>query len=165
MDWVVVVVQWLHVLLGILWFGNALAVAAILIPTVNALPLPIQRQVGGSYGERATRLFDVVVPLIIVLGIVRGTLLGPIDDFETLLGTAYGITWLVALVAAVATFGWSRFVITPTIRHMNALPLNDDGSGPPELGHATDRVKRVVVLELVGFFVIFSCMILMRFGL
>jgi putative copper export protein len=165
MDWVVVVVQWLHVLLGIIWFGNALAVAAILIPTLNPLPLPVQRQVGGSYGERATRLFDVVVPLIIVLGIIRGTLLGPIRDLETLFGTAYGITWLVALVVAVATGLWSRFVITPAIRHMNGLPLNADGSAPPELGPATDRVKRVVVLELAGFFVIFTCMILMRFGL
>ena len=165
MDWAVVVVQWLHVLLGIVWFGNALAVAAILIPTVNELPIPLQRQVGGSYGERATRLFDVVVPLIIVLGILRGTVLGPIQDLDTLIGTAYGITWLVALVAVLATYGWGRFVITPSIRHMNALPLSDDGSAPPELGPATDRVKRVVVLELVGFFVIFTCMILMRFGL
>ena len=69
MEWVVIVVQWLHVLLGVLWFGNALAVATILIPTVNVLPLPIQRQVGGGYGDRATRIFEVVVPLIIVLGV------------------------------------------------------------------------------------------------
>ena len=165
MDWIVFVVQWLHVLLGIIWFGNALAVAAILIPTVNALPLSTQRQVGGSYGERATRLFDVVVPLIIILGVLRGTVFGPIHDTDTLLGTAYGITWLVALVAVLATFSWGRFVITPAIRHMNGLPLSADGSAPPELGPATDRVKRVVVLELAGFFVIFTCMILMRFGL
>ena len=165
MDWLQFVVQWLHVLLGVLWFGNALAVAAILIPTVNVLPLPIQRQVGGGYGDRATRIFEVVVPLIIVLGVIRGTLLGPIDDIETLFGTAYGITWLVALVAAVGTWQWGRLAITPAIRHMNGLPLNADGSAPPELEPATDRVKRVVVLELVGFFVIFTCMILMRFGL
>jgi len=30
---------------------------------------------------------------------------------------------------------------------------------------ATNRVKRLVSLELIGFLVIFSCMILMRFGL
>jgi len=30
---------------------------------------------------------------------------------------------------------------------------------------ATDRVKRLAVLELVFFFVIFTCMILMRLGL
>ena len=46
MDWVVVGAQWLHVLLGILWFGNSLVVAAILIPSLNRLPIPIQREVG-----------------------------------------------------------------------------------------------------------------------
>ena len=92
-------------------------------------------------------------------------MLGTIDDIETLVGTAYGITWLVALVVAVGTWRSGRLVITPAIRHMNGLPLPADGSVPPELGPATDRVKRVVVLELAGFFVIFTCMILMRFGL
>jgi hypothetical protein len=44
-------------------------------------------------------------------------------------------------------------------------PLNPDGTATPELLAAADRVKLVVVLELVGFLVIFTCQILMRFGL
>jgi len=165
MHWIVVVVQWLHVLLGIIWFGNSLVLALILIPTLNPLPIPIQREVGGSYGERATRLFDVIVPLILILGFVRGTLLGPIDSVADAFGTTYGLTWLVALTVAVATFLWGRLVIVPAVRRMNTAPLDDEGGATPALVDATDRVKRVVVLELIGFFVIFSCMILMRFGL
>ncbi len=56
MNWIVFGVQWLHVLLGIIWFGNALVVAVILIPSLNPLPIPTQREVGSRYGERATRL-------------------------------------------------------------------------------------------------------------
>jgi len=164
-DWLVFGVQWLHVLLGIIWFGNSLILAMILIPTLNALPIPVQRDVGGGYGERSTRLFDVVVPLIIILGFIRGTLLGPIDEVADVFGTPYGITWLVALVAATATFLWGRFVIVPAVRRMNDSPLDSAGGPTPELEMATSQVKRVVVLELVGFFVIFTCMILMRFGL
>ena len=48
---------------------------------------------------------------------------------------------------------------------MDAAPVNADGSPTAELAAATDRVKRLVALELLGFFVIFTCMILMRFGL
>ena len=73
MDWVVVGAQWLHVLLGILWFGNSLVVAAILIPSLNRLPIPMQREVGSRYGDQATRLFDVLVPDLIILRVVRGT--------------------------------------------------------------------------------------------
>ena len=165
MDWLVVIVQWLHVLLGIMWFGNALVVATILIPTLNRFPVSLQRQVGGPYGERASRLFDFIIPAVIFLGIVRGTLLGPIDSLEEVVTTAYGLTWLVALVVALVLYAWGKFVIEPAVQAMNAAPLNADGSAGPELVTATDRVKRVVVLELVGFLVIFTAMILMRFGL
>ena len=165
MDWVVVGAQWLHVLLGIVWFGNSLVVAAILIPSLNPLPIPTQREVGSRYGERATRLFDVLVPAVIALGVVRGTLLGPIKDVGAVFGSTYGLTWLVALVAAIATFLWGRIVINGALRRLNAAPLNADGTATAELEAETARVKLVVVLELVGFLVIFSCMILMRFGL
>ena len=165
MDWLVVVVQWFHVLLGIFWFGNALAVAAFLIPALNHFPLPLQREVGGRYGEISTRVLNIVIPTVIVLGFVRGTLLGPIDSVEAALTTAYGITWLVALAIGLGLWGWSRFVIEPAIEKMNAVPISPDGVVSPELTAATDRVKRAVILELVGFFAIFTCMILMRFGL
>ena len=164
MDWVVVGAQWLHVLLGILWFGNSLVVAAILIPSLNRLPIPMQREVGSRYGEQATRLFDVLVPVLIILGVVRGTLLGPIKDVGDVFGSSYGITWLVALVAAIGTFLWGRIVINGALRRLNAAPLNADGTATPQLEAETGRVKLIVVLELVGFLVIFTCMILLRFG-
>jgi uncharacterized membrane protein len=164
MDWVVVGAQWLHVLLGILWFGNSLVVAAILIPSLNPLPILTQREVGSRYGERATRLFDVLVPVLIVLGVIRGTLLGPIQNVDDVLGTPYGVTWLVALIAAIATFLWGRIMINGALRRLNAAPLNADGTASAQLEAETSRVKIVVVLELVGFLVIFTCMILMRFG-
>ncbi len=165
MDWVVVGAQWLHVLLGIIWFGNSLVVAAILIPSLSRLPIPMQRQVGAQYGEQATSVFDVLVPAVIVLGVIRGTLLGPIKGVGDAFGSSYGITWLVALVAAIATFLWGRIVINGAIQRMNAAPLNADGTATAQLEGETARVKLVVVLELVGFLVIFTCMILMRFGL
>ncbi len=164
MDWIVVGAQWLHVLLGIVWFGNSLVVAAILIPSLNRLPIPTQREVGARYGERATRVFDFVVPGVILLGIVRGTLFGPIKSLDVVFGSSYGITWLVALVAAIATFLWGKYAINGAIARMNAAPLNAEGGATAELEAETARVKRVVVLELVGFVVIFTCMILMRFG-
>jgi hypothetical protein len=48
---------------------------------------------------------------------------------------------------------------------MDLAPVGPDGSPTTELAAATNRVKRLVTLELIGFFIIFTCMILMRFGL
>ena len=160
-----VLVQWLHVLLGILWFGNALVLDVIVIPAINRPSIVSQRQVAALIGARATPIFHVVVPLIIVLGIIRGTLLGPIKSVDILLGTAYGLTWLVALTVTVLTYFWGLLIIVPGLRAMEAAPINADGSPTLELERATDRLKLLVSLELIGFFMIFTCMILMRFGL
>jgi uncharacterized membrane protein len=165
MDWVVFGAQWLHILLGILWFGNSLALATITIPAINRLPILAQREIGTHLNSRAQRVFEIVAPSVIVLGFIRGTFLGPIKNLEALFGTAYGLTWLIALIAAVLTYLWGRFAIGGGIRAMDLTPINADGTASPELEAATDRVKVIVVLELVGFLVIFTCMILMRFGL
>jgi uncharacterized membrane protein len=164
MDWPLFVVQWLHVLLGMFWFGNALVLDVIVIPAINQLPIVKQREVASLIGARATPIFIVVPILIVALGVVRGTLLGPIQDIDTLFGTAYGITWLVALIVTVAVYLWGLLAIIPALRAMDAVPVAADGGPTPELEAATNRVKAFVSLELIGFFVIFTCMILMRFG-
>lgn len=164
MDWVVVGVQWLHVLLGILWFGNALVLGVIVIPAINRLPIVAQREISSAIGSRATPIFHVVVPLIIVLGFIRGTFLGPIKSVNDLLGTAYGLTWLTALIVTTLTYLFGLRVIVPALRRMDLTEVNPDGSPTPALAAATNQVKRLVSLELIGFLIIFTCMILMRFG-
>jgi uncharacterized membrane protein len=164
-DWLVFGVQWLHVLLAILWFGNSLVLATITIPALNRLPLMTQRQIGAELGKQGTRVFDIVAPAVIILGFLRGTVFGQVRSLDALFGTAYGLTFLVALIAATATFLWGRFVIVPTVMALQTAPVNPDGTPTPELNASLDRAKRVTVLELVGFLVVFTCMILMRFGL
>ena len=121
MDWVLVVVQWSHVLLGILWFGTALVLDVIVIPAINRLPIVTQREVSSYIGMRATPIFHVVVPAIVVLGIVRGTVLGPIKSVDDLVGTAYGVTWLTALVVTVAVYLWGLTVLVPALRRIRTL--------------------------------------------
>lgn len=168
MDWLTFVVQWLHVLLGIFWFGATLYSDFILIPALTTLPIKQQREVGGLIGARASKILIPVAGAVILLGIIRGTVFGPIKSLDFLVGTPYGLTWLVALILAAGTFYWSFRVIVPAIDRMNAIRIEDavgtDGTPAPALVAAIDRIKRVVSLELIGFFVIFTCMILMRFG-
>jgi hypothetical protein len=163
-DWLQFVVQWLHVLLGILWFGAALFTDVVLIPAINHMSLEKQREIGAAVGARGTAVFRVVGLLVIGLGFIRGTVFGPIKSLEVLT-TAYGITWLVALLVTIALYLWAFTIYTGALKALTTVPLAPDGSATPELVAATDRVKRFAVLELVFFFVIFTCMILMRFGL
>ncbi len=167
MDWPVFIVQWLHVFFGIFWFGAVLYGDFVLIPAIQTLSLPKQREFGSAVGARAVRVIVPVSGLVILLGIVRGTLFGPVKSLDVLTST-YGLTWLLALVAAIATFFWGYRVITPAVERLNEVEEGEatlpDGTPSPRLAAIIADIKRKTLLELVGFFVIFTCMILMRFG-
>ncbi|HEY3335397.1 MAG TPA: hypothetical protein VGK16_09215 [Candidatus Limnocylindrales bacterium] len=167
MDWPTFIAQWLHVLLGITWFGSAITGNIVFIPALMKLPLDRQREVGGSYGEQASKVIPIAAMGVILLGIIRGTVFGQIKSLDALT-TTYGLTWLVALIAASATFAWGKWAIEPAIARMNAIPASEafqpDGAPSLAMTRAVDAVKRVAALELLGFFVVFTCMILMRFG-
>ena len=168
MDWLLVAAQWLHVVTAIVWFGSVLYSDFVLIPALNTLPLPIQRTVGAAIGRRANRVIPPVAGAVILLGIIRGTVFGPIKSLDAL-ATPYGITWLVSLVLAIATFIYGVRLITPALDRLAAMPdaeaLNPDGTPTPALNALVAHVKKIVGAELLLFLVIFTCMILMRFGL
>ncbi len=55
---------------------------------------------------------DEFLDFILILGLLRGTIFGPVRSLDFLFGTACGITFLIAFLAAMATFLWGHFVVT-----------------------------------------------------
>jgi uncharacterized membrane protein len=158
MSFVQVVVQWLHVLGGIFWFGGTLYALFILAPVMMSLPAQTSGTVFGATAKRTAVLFETVGGITILLGIVRGTLLGPVRSLDFLLGTPYGITWGIALLLGLGILAWSHFIVAPsTDRVASAMAAGDTAE--------MRRGMPLVLVELAGFFGIFTCMILMRFGL
>jgi uncharacterized membrane protein len=156
MDWIQFVVQWLHVVLGVLWFGYALSMYFLVTPALAKLPEAAQRDANLYLGEIGAKVFPVVGIGVLLLGVVRGTVLGPIDSVGDVLGTAYGITWLVALLATIALFVTGARFIGPAFVGLKEAP---------DFPAAVARLRRLTTFDLGLFGVIFTCMILMRFGL
>ncbi len=156
--WLQIVFTWLHVLAGIFWFGGTLFAAFVLGPTVMSLPPQMQAAISRAAATRVPVITETVGAITILLGIVRGTLLGPVQSMGVLFGTPYGITWGIALVLALGVLGWAHFV---------TFPLGDRMAAALETGDTAvmQRVLALGLIELAGFFGIFTCMILMRFGL
>lgn len=167
MDWAVFIVQWLHVILAILWFGGVLYSDFVLIPAFNTLPLTTQRAAGAAIAIRARKVIPPVAGLVIVLGLLRGTVFGQVQSL-TALTSAYGLTWLAGLLLALGLYAFGLRVLTPSLDRLAAIPdseaLNPDGSPSATLATVLATVKRNAMLELLGFVLIFTCMILMRFG-
>lgn len=158
MFWLILI-QWLHVLCGIFWLGSTLFINVVLVPATMGLPREKTREIAGRIGAQSERVFTPVGITVVVLGFVRGTAFGPVRSLDILFSTAYGLTWLIALVLGLTLVGWGVLVTGPSARG-----LNDDISDDVYAARLA-RVKLYTLLELVWFAAIFTCMILMRFGL
>jgi uncharacterized membrane protein len=155
-NWGQFIFQWLHVLLAIVWFGYSLSMYFLVAPALARLAEGPQREANFELGRLGQRVFPIVAPLVILLGIIRGTVFGPISSFEALFGTTYGITWLVALVVSLLlVFNGARYLGPATTAMKDAADFAGAGA----------RVQRLAQIDLAGFIVVFTCMILMRFGL
>jgi uncharacterized membrane protein len=167
MDWAMFVVQWLHVLAAITWFGAVIYTDFILIPAITTLPPREQRSAGAAIGNRSAKVIIAAASAVIVLGILRGTVFGSIRSVDALT-TTYGLTWLVALVVTIFTFFWGLRVIVGALERFNAFDLDQatlpDGSPNPVMVRLIADIRIRSQVELLFFAVIFTCMILMRFG-
>jgi len=153
------VVQWLHIIVSIFWFGSVMFTDFVLMPGIGKMATASQLDFGVNVGSRISKIMTPAASLAIVLGIVRGLLFGDIKDVNALFGTTYGLAWLVALAAAVATFAWGLFMISPAVEK-----ISKPTTTPEAAAAGIARIKTLVMIELVGFLVIFTMMIVMHFA-
>lgn len=135
MNWATVIVHWLHVLFAVTWFGGHISRVLLVEPAVRTLSEPAQRQFNRYVERYATRIYVPVIIGVGVTGILLGTTLGPVQSFDALLGTPYGLTFLAAIA-----FGL-----------LAASPVKP--------------VWMTRYVDYIAFFGAFTAMILMHFGL
>ena len=165
MDWAEFTVQWLHILFGTFWFGGALFANFVVVPALMRMPAEPQQQFLKFFAKQSERMMLIAASGTIVLGFLRGTVFGEIKDVAAL-GTPYGTYWLIGLVAACLTYAYGTWYLQPRASRLGAEMA---GVGPgcqmsPELAGRMSRLKVLALLELVGFFVVFTAMILMHFA-
>ena len=165
MNWGEAIVQWFHILFGTFWFGGALYANFVVVPAMMKLPAEPQQQFLKNLAESPAML--VAASGTIVLGFLRGTVFGEIKDVAAL-GSPYGIYWLIGLVAACLTYAYGTWYLSPRanrlVAEMAAAGVGPGGQLPPELAAGMSRLKILALLELVGFFTVFTAMILMHFA-
>jgi uncharacterized membrane protein len=157
MDWGLFAVQWLHVLGGVFWFGGSLFGNLAVFPVVLKLPEQMQRTFMLPLIERTDRIVVPVAIGTILLGVVRGTVLGRIHTLADL-GTPYGIAWLIGLLVAVGVLAVGVLYLSPSVRKL--MTSTDSGVSFAPAGR---WLQAAAAADQLGFFVIFTAMISMRF--
>jgi hypothetical protein len=155
--WVILLVQGLHIGAGITWVGTVVGLDLLVWPALLRMPAADGRALYGRVVQAIGPVSGVAGGLTILLGIVRGTVLGPITSFGFLFGQPYGITWLVAIALTIVVLAeggvWQSRV--------NDLVWAGDGVRPG----AARLVYAQSAIELGLFAAIIACMVLMAFGL
>ena len=172
MDWLQFAVQWLHVIFAIFWFGSSMYLDFVLMPTLQQVPPSSARDVGRRIVPRMAMAMRVAGTMVIILGLLRGTVWGPLPpgDGSLSFGSEYGITWSISILLAIAIFAVGDGVIGRSARRLyedDALWSFATAGGPPPAGFLalSSRMRTFSLVQLVLFLAVFTCMILMRFGL
>lgn len=164
MDAGLALVQFLHILGGAAWLGASVFASLVLLPFVFGQPIERQRNLVRAVVLGPERLLIGAALLAAVMGVVRGTVFGPIRSIEAL-GSPYGIVWLAAIAVTVAIFAVGGLVTSPAARRL----AGDDAlwAVPTEEGAAArraDTVRRLrlgFALELSGIVFVLALMVVL----
>jgi len=92
--WLLIVLQWLHVLSGIFWFGSAMMTDFVLVPMLKSIPAEARASWLKVFATRYGRLAGALGGATILFGILRGIAGGVFGEITS----AYGLTWIAAIV-------------------------------------------------------------------
>ena len=150
---VLIAVQWLHVLGGIFWFGSTVTNHVIVVPAITSQPRESQKAWWRSYSSRYGQLIAAAAGATILLGTIRGL----VGGVWSILGSAYGLTWIASLLLGVGLAFVGARLTGPTAGRLGSAE---------QAGYSADvaRLKQLGRVELGLFLVLFSLMIAMRFG-
>ena len=151
-----IAVHWLHVLAGIVWFGSQVFLYAALWPALLRRPEGEARAFLGAFMPAAGRLMQPAFLVVVVTGLVRGTVLGPVRSLGAL-GTPYGLTFVASLLLVAALT-----VRAGRLRTRLGGRVFGDGAFP----HAARTfLRRQGAVTLGALAAVLVGMVLMRFGL
>lgn len=152
-----IIIQWLHILAGIIWFGGYVFMAFGMWPALLRLPGPDAKVMYNTIERPVGRLMVLSGTLVFWLGLLRGIWLGPVKSIQFLFNTKYGITFLTALLVTIllTVFG------AVSSRQMAQRVWKGDQFQPD----ARQYLRSSYAFALACYAFVLACMVLMRFGL
>jgi hypothetical protein len=135
-------------------------------PSAARLPSASQRIMGLQAQDQQETLIVVVGFLVIVLGILLGTVVGPLQSIDMVL-TPYGFTWIAGFVMTVLVLSWEIFAVSGAQQRFledDAVWQTSSATFALQRLQGWQRLLRLTWVELGGFGVILLCMVLMHYG-
>lgn len=165
MAWVVhQILLVIHIFLAIVWVGGILFIAWGVYPATKKLAVKERRRFLRSLMQWTHWLFTLAGIGVITTGILLGTVAGPIHHWRYVWGTSYGNIWFTALIIATFTLLWGAFV---GYKQSMKVFSNDSLWERAEAKDSTSLTKAMLItavvesVEVIGFFALIICMVLL----
>lgn len=100
----------IHILAAIIWVGSMLFVGWGVFPSSSEIPAASRQKFFISLMRRSHLPFAGAGVVVILTGILLGTVVGPLRSWAAVFSSSYGQIWLTALLVALFTLFWGVFV-------------------------------------------------------
>lgn len=160
------IVQYLHVLAGVLWFGAGFYTSLVQLPAALAAPPPARGPVMAELAPRQLRYVLRLAELTIATGILNAFLTGrlayPSETAQSLWG------WAIGLGAALAIFLYVliQVALKPAVFRMLAAGRQaqaGDAMASAEVPRLVARIRRIGYLQMAIGALIVLLMVTARF--
>jgi len=163
-DLVRIVIQWAHILSGILWIGGGFYTVFVQLPALASMPPPARGPALAAIGPRQIRYILRVAELTIATGILQ-VIVNP--HIQELTLSRWSVAIGAGLVLALVIYGLIRGVIQPAIEGLLTLgpqAAAGDGAAAAQVGVLRERIQRVGYVQIALGSLIVLGMVTARFS-
>lgn len=166
-DGVRIVIQWLHVLSGVLWIGGGFYSLMVQLPAMSAMPPAARGPAFAALAPRQIRYVLRVAELTILTGFANAFVSGRAQELAQPFGTRWALMITLGIVLALGLYALVRFVIRPIVERMLILgpqAAGGDAAAAATAGLLRARMVRIGYAQLTIGLVIIFVMVAARFS-
>jgi uncharacterized membrane protein len=160
-----IVVQWAHVLSGVLWVGGGFYTILVQLPALAAMPMPARGPALAALGPRQVRYVMRVAEVTIATGILQ-IFVNP-HRLLSDLGTRWSVAIVLSALMALIAYGILRGALPPAIERLLAIApaaAGGDAAAATQVGVIRERIRRLGYSQMALGTLILGAMVTARFS-
>ena len=161
------VVQWLHVVSGVLWIGGGFYTVLVQLPALAAMPMAARGPALMELGPRQVRYILRVAELTLITGVGNLLLSGRARQLEEPFGSRWAMVMVVGIVLAIVLYGLVRGMTKPLVGRLLSLAPKaaaGDQAAAAQVPVLRERIRRLGLIQIsIGAVILFT-MVMARFS-
>lgn len=162
-----IVVQWLHVVSGVLWIGGGFYTVFVQLPALAEMPMAARGPALMAIGPRQVRYILRVAELTIATGVGNLLLSGRARQLEEPFGSRWALVMVVGIVLALVLYGLARGMTKPLVERLLSVAPKaaaGDQAAAAQVPVLRERIRRLGIIQISIGAVILFAMVMARFS-